>query len=171
MFNEKMEKAFNKQLNEELYSAYLYQSMAAHFEAKNWTGSATWMAEQAKEEMVHAMKFYHHILERGGRVQLAAIDAPKVEWSSHLDAFEDSYKHECHISKCIHDLVKLARDENDYPSEIFLHWFVTEQVEEEASVDDVVQKLKRVKESSNALFYLDKFLGKRGQPSAQTEEK
>mgnify|MGYP001159100077 CR=1 FL=1 len=161
MINEKIEKAFNRQITEEIDSMYLYLSMSAWFESINFTGMASWMNIQAKEEWAHAMKFYGNIIERGGRVKFDKIDAPKHEWSSPLDAFENAYKHECHISKCIDDLYKLAEDEGDRPAQVFLNWFIEEQVEEEASTDAVVQKLKMVKDSTNGLFMLDKALSQR----------
>jgi len=161
MINEKIEKAFNKQLNEEAKSAYLYMSMAAYFESINFKGFASWMQKQASEEFKHTMKFYGHIMERGGKVRLAAIEAPQTEWASPLAAFENAYKHELFITKNINDLVKLARDEQDNAAGVFLNWFVSEQVEEEASADEVVQKLKMIKDSTNGLFMLDSKLGKR----------
>ena len=161
MINEKIERAFNKQLNEEAKSAYIYLSMAAYFESINLKGFAHWMTVQAQEEVKHAMKFYSHILERGGKVRLEQIDKPSQEWSSPLAAFETAYKHECYITDCINGLVKTAREANDHPAEIFLNWFVEEQVEEEASADEVVQKLKMTKDSTNGLLMLDKELAAR----------
>lgn len=159
--NSKIEKALNQQLNAELYSAYLYLSMSSYFESVNFSGFAHWMRVQAQEETGHAMKFYTYILERDGQVTLTAIDAPPTGWKSHLDAFEDAYKHEVKVSGLIYDLVQLARAENDIPTENFLQWFVEEQVEEESSTLAVVQKLKLIKESTNGLFMLDSHLGQR----------
>jgi ferritin len=161
MINAKMEAALNDQIAEELSSAYIYQAMSADFKAANRNGMAAWMQAQAGEEMHHAMKIYGYILERGGKVELKAIPAPQQSWSTPLAAFETAYKHEQHITACIHKLVKLARELDDTASELFLGWYVSEQVEEEASTDEVVQKMKLIGESSQALYMLDKELGAR----------
>ncbi len=132
MIGKKMLDALNEQINAELYSAYLYQAMAAHFEAGNLKGFAHWMDLQAKEEQAHARKMYEFLVDRGGRVALKAIAAPPAEWKSPLAIFEESYAHEQKVTGLIHKLVDLARAENDHAAEVFLAWFVTEQVEEEA---------------------------------------
>jgi len=161
MIKEKVLGEFNNQINEELYSAYLYLSMGAWFEAKNLSGFAGWMKAQAAEEVKHAMKFFGHIVERGGKVELGAIKEPKKEWKNALDAFEEAYKHEQHVTGRIHMLVDLAQSENDKASESFLGWFVDEQVEEEASTDKVVQQLTMIKDHPGALFMLNKVMGER----------
>jgi ferritin len=161
MIKSKVEKAINKQINAELYSGYLYLSMSAYFEDQNLPGFAHWMAIQAKEEFEHAMKFYKFVFERGGKVTLAAISAPPSEWKSSLDVFENAYKHEVKVTGLIHDLVALSRSEKDVATENFLMWYVDEQVEEEAHADAIVQKLKRIKESANGIFMLDRELGGR----------
>lgn len=156
-----VEKAINEQINAELYSAYLYLSMSAYLEDQNLPGFAHWMALQAKEEQEHAMKFYGFVFERGGKVTLAAIDAPQTEWKSPLDVFENAYKHELKVTALIHDLVALSRSEKDIATENFLMWYVDEQVEEEAHADAIVQKLKRIKDSVNGMFMLDRELSGR----------
>lgn len=161
MLSKKMLKALNKQINEELFSSYLYQAMAAYFEDINLPGFAAWMEVQAKEEHTHAMKFYRYIFERRGRVELDAIDKPQSEWKSPLAAFEDAFKHEQKISGLINSLVDLAIDENDHATNNFLQWFVEEQVEEEASADEIVQKLKMIDGHPNGLFMMDRALGAR----------
>ncbi|MBN2050195.1 MAG: ferritin [Spirochaetales bacterium] len=153
--------ALNRQVNEEMKSAYLYLAMAADFQDQNRPGFASWMKVQASEEMKHAMKIYGFIEERGGKVVLQAIDAPQDNWASPLKAFEAAYAHEQFITDCIHKLVKLAREIGDLPTEVFLHWFVDEQVEEEATADEVIQKIKQVQDSGNGLYMLDRELGKR----------
>jgi ferritin len=162
MINSTMQKALNDQINAELYSSYLYLSMAAHFEGMNLGGFAHWMHVQAQEETKHAMKIYGYVFEKGGKVTLRAIEGPPSEWKSPLDVFENVYKHEVKVTGLIHKLVELARAEKDIATENFLMWFVTEQVEEEASADHIVQKLKLIKESSQGIFMLDKELGQRG---------
>jgi len=161
MLSKKMEKALNDQVNAELYSSYLYLSMAAYFQTLNLGGFAAWMQAQAGEELVHAMKFFGFINERGGAVKLAAIEAPKTKWSSPKNAFEDAYKHEQKVTSLINKLVDLALVEKDHASNAFLQWFVTEQVEEEASADEVVQKLGLVGDAKGGIFMLDRELGQR----------
>jgi ferritin len=147
--------ALNEQINAELYSAYLYQAMAAQFEADNLRGFAHWMDLQAKEEQNHARKIHEFLVDRGGRVMLKAIAAPPGEWKSALTAFEDSYAHEQKVSGLINRLVELARAENDHAAEVFLAWFITEQVEEEANASQIVEKLKMIKEQPQGLLMLD----------------
>ena len=161
MFNKKMEKSFNEQINEELYSAYLYLSMVAYFESTNLPGFANWMRVQTQEEIVHAMKFYDYINQRNGRVVLTALADPQIEWKSPMDAFEAAYKHEMHITAKINELVNLAIEEKDHAANMFLQWFVNEQVEEEKNPSDIIQKLKLIKNSSEGLYMLDKELATR----------
>jgi len=161
MFNKKMEKSFNEQINEELYSAYLYLSMVAYFESTNLPGFANWMRVQTQEEIVHAMKFYDYINQRNGRVVLTALADPQIEWKSPMDAFEAAYKHEIHITAKINELVNLAIEEKDHAANMFLQWFVNEQVEEEKNPSDIIQKLKLIKNSSEGLYMLDKELATR----------
>jgi ferritin len=161
MLSKKMDKALNDQIKWELYSSYLYLSMAAYFADLGLGGFAHWMRMQAQEEEFHAMKFYDYVLERGGRVVLQGIDAPPSEWKSPLDAFEETLKHEEHVTSLINDLVDLAIKEKDHATNIFLQWFVTEQVEEEDSVNEVLSKLKLVGDGGEGLFMLDKELSAR----------
>lgn len=170
MLSTKMEKALNKQINAELYSAYLYLSMSAYFESVELPGAAQWMKSQTQEEMMHAMKIYEFVNERGGRVKLEAISEPEMEWDSPLNAFEDALKHEKHVTSLINDLVDLAISEKDHATQIFLQWFVTEQVEEEASANSVVQKLKLAGESPGGLFMVDRELGTRPLMISLSEE-
>jgi ferritin len=162
MLSDKIEQAFNEQANKELYSAYLYFSMSNQLDAMNLKGFAHWMRVQAQEEMTHAFKFYGHIQERQGRAKVLAIDAPPLEWDSPLAIFEAAYEHEQKVTALINGLVKLARDEQDNAAEFFLQWFVTEQVEEEASADEVVQKLRLIGDAKGPLFMLDNVMGQRG---------
>ena len=159
--NERMEKAINGQINAEIYSAYLYMAMAAYFESINLQGFSNWMRIQVQEELAHAEKFYSYVFERGGRVILGQIDAPPVEWSSSLNTFEEVYKHECHVSNLINELVNLAIEEKDHATNNMLQWFVSEQVEEEASADGIIQRLKLAGEEGAGLFMVDQELGGR----------
>jgi ferritin len=156
-----IEEAMNEQIKNELFSAYQYLSMAAYCESENLPGFAQWMRAQAREEMEHAMKFYDFILERNGRVALRALDGPLVEFGSPLEVFEQALEHERRVTAMINDLYALAVRENDYASQTFLQWFVTEQVEEEKNAGDVVETLKMVGDKSEALFLLDRELGQR----------
>jgi ferritin len=162
MMKEKVQKAFNGQINAELYSAYLYLSMAAYFESNNLKGFGQWMRVQAKEETAHAMKFYDHIIERGGDVSLKAIDAPKAEWKSAHEAFQDAYKHELKVTGMINANLELAALEKDHAAESFLKWFVDEQVEEEAQTLEISEKLKLINNIPGGLIMLDHHYGKRG---------
>ncbi len=162
MISKKMQDALNRQINEEMFSFYLYLSMSADFQSKNLMGSGAWMNAQSKEEMAHAKKFFHFIIERGGEIELLPIAKPQKSWKTPLEAFKDAEKHEQHITKCIHSLVDLAIKEKDYATQNLLQWFVNEQVEEEASVGAIVAKLEMVSESKNGLYMIDKELGSRG---------
>lgn len=161
MINEKIEQAFNKQINAETYSAYLYWSMSAALEKMNLPGFANWMRIQAQEEMTHAMKFYSHIIERGGTVTLTAIDAPQVEWDSVKAVFEAALEHEQLVTSLINGLMDKAIEERDHAANMFLQWFVTEQVEEEATAMDVLGKLEVVGDRAGGLYMLDKEMGQR----------
>ena len=161
MLSEKMEKALNEQIKLEMDSAYLYLSMAAYFDSLGLKGFAHWMKKQFEEELEHAMKLYNYVYDRRGRVILGPISQPKHEWGSPLEAFEEAYNHERFISESIYKLVDLAREEKDKATENMLQWFVAEQVEEEASTYEVVEKLKMIKDSSQGLLMLDRELAKR----------
>jgi len=161
MLSERMMKALNKQLNAELYSAYLYLSMAAYFESKNLKGFANWMRVQAQEELMHAMKFFDYINERRGRVYLEAIEKPPIEWKSPLDIFEGTYEHEVKVTSMINDLVNMSMEEKDHATYNMLQWFVAEQVEEEASADEIRQQLRMIKEDGRGIMMLDRELKQR----------
>ena len=161
----------NRQVNAELYSSYLYLSMAAYFESINLKGFANWMKIQAQEEVTHAMKFFDYINERGGRVTLDAIKKPPAEWKSPLDVFENTYKHEVNVTKMINSLVDLAIKEKDHATYNMLQWFVAEQVEEEASADAIRQQLKFIGKDGRGLLMLDRELSRRVfTPPAQEEK-
>lgn len=161
MVKEKVIESLNHQLNSELYSSYLYLSMAAFFENDNFSGFSHWMKVQSQEEYGHAMKFYGYILEVGGKVNLQKIDAPKDTWKSVQNIFEETLKHEQAVTKSIYDIVDLTISEKDHATNIFLQWFVTEQVEEESTADKILNKVKMVGDSKNGLFLLDRELGMR----------
>jgi ferritin len=157
----KMQDAINHQIKEELASAYIYLSMSAYLESLSLPGMARWMRVQSQEELAHALKFFDHVVERGGRVVLQGIETPPLEFASPTEAFEKALAHEQFITERIHELYGLAMAEKDYGSYGLLQWFVDEQVEEEANVGQVVETLRRVGDKGHALVMLDGQLGKR----------
>jgi len=161
MLSKKMQKALNEQINAEIFSSYLYLSMTAYFEQENWTGFAHWMEKQSAEEYGHAMKIFGFVNEVGGKVELEVIEKPKSEWKSVLNVFEESLKHELMITDKINNLYNMASIEKDHASGIFLQWFVTEQVEEVNTVEQIIHKLKMIGEHKGALYMLDRELGSR----------
>ncbi len=169
MITEKIQNALNDQLNKEMFSAYLYLSMAAYFEKNNLSGMANWMRLQSIEEHEHAMKFYDFIIKVGGVVKLAAIEEPQSEWESAQKVFEDALGHEQFISNSINKLTDLAIAESDHATKTFLHWFVEEQVEEEANVQQIVDNFKLLGNDRSGLFLMDRELGARTL-SAQSAE-
>ena len=161
MLSDKMQDALNGQLNAEFYSSYLYLSMNAYFKSVNLDGFANWMYYQVQEELAHSMKLYDFINQRGGKVKLLQIEAPSTEWGSPLAVFEATLEHEQKVTALINELVELALAEHDHATNIFLQWFVSEQVEEEESVSGVLEQLKLMGEAKGGLFMIDRELAKR----------
>lgn len=161
MFSQELQDAMNNQINKELYSGYIYLSMAAYFDAINLPGFAHWMRLQALEEQEHALKFYTFMNDRGGRVVLEAIEQPPVEFESAVDVFERTLEHERKVTAMINDLYDLALQEDDYASQVFLQWFITEQVEEEASAAEILETLHMIGDRGHALVMMDRQLGSR----------
>ena len=157
----KIQEALNEQVNAEMFSACLYLSMGSWFEDQNLNGFANWFRCQYLEENMHGMKIYNFINERGGRVKLKHIDGPETDWNSFIEVFEDVARHEAHVTSLINHLVFLAREAKDYASESFLMWYVDEQVEEEATADELLSRLKMIKDNPDALYNLDKELASR----------
>lgn len=170
MLSEKMADALNLQMNREFFNARLYLAMAAYFDDLNMDGATHWMELQAEEENEHAMRIYNHLKERGARIEVSDLDAPPKEWDSPLDAFQAAYDHECRVTREFDEHMELAEQENDNATKIFLQWFVTEQVEEEDSVDEVIQKLKQVKDVPGGMFMIDRMLGERQEGGEEGEE-
>ncbi|MCD4844015.1 MAG: ferritin [Methanosarcinales archaeon] len=158
MLSEKMTDALNNQLNKEIYSAYLYMSMSAYSSYSGLKGFANWFMVQYQEEMAHAMKIYDYINDQGGQVKLEAIDKPATEFESTLDMFEKTLKHEQFVTKSINDLVDLAILEKDHATNIFLQWFITEQIEEEGNDNEILSRLRLVGEDGSGLLMVDKEL-------------
>ncbi len=161
MLSKEMEKEINVQINKELYSAYLYLAMAAYFDDKNLSGFANFFQIQAQEEVSHAQKFYHYVYERGGRVVLDAIDKPQTDFKDVKAVFQQAYEHEQYVTGRINTLMDLAIKQNDHASKTFLDWFVSEQVEEEASMDSILQKIDLIGGGGHGILMLDAELGKR----------
>lgn len=161
MFSTKLLDAMNEQMKNEFFSAYLYLAMAGYFQAEDLPGIASWMRVQALEELTHGEKFFNFLCEAGGRTDLRTLDAPQNDYSSPLDCFEYSLKHENFVTDSINNLMNLAREDNNHAAQIFLQWFVTEQVEEEASFGLIVKKLQRIGDDGNGLLRLDEELAQR----------
>ncbi len=159
--NKTLEDHFNRQLNLELHSSYLYLAMAAYFDAGNLHGFSHWMKVQASEERDHAMKFYEFIVDRGGRVTLDKLDKPQTSWESPLAAFEHTLKHEQEVTASISGIVDASLAQKDHAAHSFLQTLIDEQVEEEAQATDIVQRLKMIGPSTGSLLWMDKELGKR----------
>jgi len=165
MIGERLNQAMNDQIKNELESYYIYLSMAAYFHSMSLDGMGHWMRSQAHEEMVHAMKFFQHLIDRDGNVVLQDLQQLKTEWSSPLEAFQDAYEHEKFITGKINDLTTIAREEKDYASEPLLAWFSDEQIEEEASTGKIADELEMIGEDKSGLLMLDRELAQRAYPA------
>ena len=161
MLSKKMVDALNEQINREMYSAYLYMSMSSHFTHEGLKGFANWFMVQYHEEMLHAMKIYEYINLQGGRALLKSLQQPLSEFKSPLDAYIKTLDHEQFITKSIHELMELALAEKDHATQIFLQWYVTEQVEEENNDNEIIAQLKIISDDPNGLMMLDRELAGR----------
>ena len=161
MFSTKVEEALNAQINAEMWSAYLYLSMAAYRHEKGLAGMANWFEVQFKEEQDHAMIIYKHLVARGGRVKLAPIAEVETEWASPLAVFENTLTHEKKVTSLINELYALATEEKDYATQSMLKWFIDEQVEEEENVKTLIDNLRMIKDNGFGLYMIDKELGAR----------
>jgi len=169
MFSERLQNAINEQINAEYYSAYLYLSMCAYLEDQDLPGMAHWMRMQYEEEVIHALKLFDFMNDRGARVILKGIDTPPSEFGSVLEVFEEVLAHEKKVTGLIHDLYKLALDEGDYPTQSLLQWYIDEQVEEEKSASDVLARVRMVKDFPPGILMIDESLGVRGKPTEPEE--
>ncbi len=161
MLDEEIAAQLNKQINAELYSAYFYLSMSAYFESLGLPGFAQWMKAQAREELGHAMKIFDYMADRGARVILEEIEKPPTEWESPSHAIQAFLKHEQEVTAMINKLLKLAREKGDYATEVFLHWFIEEQVEEEASAAKLADMMRYAGDKGHALLMIDRQLAQR----------
>ncbi len=169
MISATIQDALNDQLNKEMFSSYLYLSMAAYFEKMNLSGMSNWMRLQSIEEHEHGMKFYDFIIKVGGVVKLKAIKEPQADWESPQKVFDDALHHEQFISESINKLTDLAIHESDHATKTFLHWFVEEQVEEEATVQQIVDNFKLLGNDKSGLFLMDRELGARSASSQDAQ--
>jgi len=156
MISNRLEKELNNQMNAELYSAYLYLSMSAYLSEKNLNGFSHWMRLQFEEEQSHAMKLFQYILDRGGKISLEQIEKPKTVWKDIIDVFENVLEHEQKVTGLINELVNIAMEEKDHATVVLLQWYVSEQVEEESSVSDILDQLKLIEGKGSGLFMLDR---------------
>lgn len=161
MVSDEIQKAVNEQINAEFESAYIYLAFAEYFDSENLNGFAHWMRMQWQEELDHGLKFYDHLLKRGGRVELEQIDKPRVDASNPLEVFEKALEHERYITGRINDLYELAKQKRDNPLQNLLQWFIDEQVEEEETTEEIVEKLRLIGDHGPNLFLLDQELGNR----------
>lgn len=155
MFTKRMEEALNQQIVREMYSSNLYLAMSSYYHSLNLNGFANWMRIQAQEEMMHAMKFFDYIINRGGKALVGEIKKTPSEWSSPLAAFENAYEHEKLITQSINELADVADQEKDYATKNLLNWFIDEQVEEEANTSEIVDRLRLIADSKSGLFIMD----------------
>lgn len=169
MISEKMQSGINNQINEEFFSSCLYLSMSAYCESENFKGFAEWFRMQAEEERTHAFKLLDYLQERNGRVILKAIEEPQADFKSVQDAFERTLEHERKITGLINNLNKMAVDENDFATQAHLQWFISEQVEEEAVADDILNQIKMVSCKPGSMFYIDRHIVRDRQASAEAE--
>ena len=165
MIDARIQNEFNRHIQFEMASSYLYLSMAAWCEEQGLRGFSNWMRQQSEEERLHVMKFFDFLLDRGGKVELAAIEAPEASWESPLALFEAAYAHECEVTKRIHALVDTVMDVRDHAANAFLQWFVNEQVEEEANAADVVSRLRLVGNDGRGILLIDQELAQRTAPA------
>jgi ferritin len=162
MISKAMQDAINEQIKNEFYSAYMYLSMSAYFQANNLPGFAAWLRVQFQEEQTHALKLYDHMIDRGGRIDLKALSQPPAEWKTSLEAFQNVLTHEQHVTALINKVYETALSEKDYPAQVMLQWFINEQVEEEKNATEIVEQLKLIDAHGTAVLMLDHQLGKRG---------
>jgi ferritin len=165
MLSKKLLDGLNKQINEEYYSSYLYQAMVGYFSDLNLDGCAHWMKMQAEEEHMHGLKIFDYVAERGGRIELFEVAKPPMEWESPRAAFEAAFEHEKFMTESISKLADLAILEKDHATNNLMQWYVSEQVEEESQVDDILKKLNMMGDTGTGLFLMDRELLKRAMPT------
>lgn len=165
MISEKMQEALNEQVNKEFYSAYMYLAMSAYCDTLGLPGFSNWMRMQFEEESLHVTKMFDYILAQGGQIHLKTIEEPAKEYGTPLEVFETTLEHERYVTRLIHQLMDLAVEERDYATQTFLQWYITEQVEEESNVNDVIAPLRMVGEDKGGLMMIDQQLALRAAPA------
>jgi ferritin len=165
MINARVRGIMNEQIKNELESTTIYLSMVAYFHEHNLDGMAHWLRVQSHEETTHAMKFFDHIIDRGGKVELLDLKQLKTDWSSPLEIWKDAYAHEQFITGKIHSILKVVREESDFTAEPMLNWFVKEQIEEEKNTSGILAQMERIGDSKDGLYMLDKELAARAWPA------
>ena len=170
MLKSMIENALNEQIDNEMSSAHLYLSMAAFFEHEKLPGFASWLKMQSREEFGHGMRIFEYILDRGGRVVLGGIASPPAQFGSPFEVFEQILQHERQVTESIHQLYELAVKERDYPTQTHLHWFINEQVEEERSAEEILDRLRSIESHAHLMFLLDRELGDR-EPDDDDDDK
>jgi ferritin len=163
MISKRMQEALNAQIGKEIYSAYVYLQMSARSAEEGLPGLSSWFRRQFEEELQHGLKIMDHLADRDAAVRLKEIRPPPTEFKAPLEVFEKVLHHEQEVSRSIHALVGLAAEEKDVATEEFLQWFVREQVEEEASVQKIIDRLELIGDSGSGMYLLDAELGKRGE--------
>lgn len=166
MVSKAIEKAINEQIRHEFSSAYVYLAMSAYFEGQSLPGFATWTRLQAQEEIVHAMRLFDYMNDRGGSVQLHAVGEPPSDFKSPLDVFEQALEQERRVTGLIHELYELAVSEKDHATQVTLQWFINEQVEEEKTGSEIVERLRMVGDNLTGLLLLDSEMARR--PAGET---
>ncbi|OJV63266.1 MAG: ferritin [Clostridiales bacterium 38-18] len=156
MINARLEEVINKQINAELYSAYLYLSMSAYFESVNLPGFANWMKVQFEEEQFHGLKFFNYLISRGGRVKLDTIEVPKFEWKNAIEVFEETLEHEKHVTALLNNIAEVAEEEKDRATRNLMIWFIDEQVEEEGNAEKIINELKMIGGEGHGMLMLDR---------------
>lgn len=169
MLSQKIQDALNAQINLELSSSYHYLAMAAHFESVSLPGMANWMKVQSEEERLHAMKLFDHMCDRNGTVVLQPIEEPRRDFDAPLSVFQAALDNERKVTQAINSLYALAQQESDYPSQVLLQWFITEQVEEEKTAQQAIDQLKMAGKDPSALLMLDQQFGARTAASLADE--
>ncbi len=161
MISEKIQNILNEQINKEFYSAYLYLAISAHFDELGLKGFSNWTRVQAREEVDHGMILFDYIIERQGEVNLKQIDTPDAQFGNLMEIFEKIFDHERYVTESINCVANMSEEDCDLATRHFINWYISEQVEEEANVDDVIKKLKMFGDEKAALYHLDKELQQR----------
>ena len=166
MVNEDIQAAINRQIQHEFFAAYQYLGMMTYFESMSLSGFGHWMRLQAREEVEHALRLVDFLIDRGGKVELGVIESPDLDFDSPLEVMRSALEHERKVTGTINDLYALAVEKNDYPAQVLMQWFVSEQVEEEKNAGEIVDQLEFASGSASAMLVIDGRLADRVPPAA-----